>query len=343
MNKTTRRVVVIMNPWGRKEIKRAANLTPSANITEGHIDEIFDLLGPVPRLCIDFSSHELEEYKDDLNMALKSITVDEIEKMIKDTSSLTMDAVSHKICLLSRVERDDIHSRAAVAPITLSIQSKLAARFRNLHRNEQIRLYKYFERVPESKKVAGVFYEAIVQSYFQNGRILELVPMVTLPVKETKRKRSEDKSEDGPQPQWYSSHIFIHNPALELRRQRVSNSFEVNIRPIHILEYTDKGLQSIEPNVFYVPEMTNQKAFDSFILLDGLLYIFQITIGMRHDINRGLIDFADKFSFPRRDKWRFVFIIRPNLTLIVPRPRKLTLRDLSPYSAVVDVDSVQFQ
>ena len=168
----------------------SANLKPFENFTEGHIDEIFDLLGPVPRLCINFSSHQLKEYKDALNMVISSITVDEIEKLINDTFALSMGEVSHKIFLLSRMKRDDIHSQAAVAPISLSIQSKLAARFRNLDRDEQIRLYKHFESVPESKKVAGIFYEAIVQSCLQNGRILELLPMV--PVKETKRRSSED-------------------------------------------------------------------------------------------------------------------------------------------------------
>lgn len=189
--------------------------------------------------------------------------------------------------------------------------------------------------MPDLRKVAGIFYEAIVQSYLRNGRILELIPMVSL---EGKKRKS---SADGPQRQWFSSHIIINNPALELRRQKVSNSFKVDIRPNHIFEYTDNRLQSIEPNTFYVPEMTNQKVFDSFILLDGLLYIFQITVGMRHDINHGLIDVADKYSFPLKDRWRFVFIIPPNMTLTVPRPWKLALRNLSPYSAVVNVDPVR--
>jgi hypothetical protein len=315
----------------------SANLTPLENFTEGHINETFDLLGPIPRLCIDFASDELDEYKKALNMALSDITVDEIEKLIKDTSALSMNPVSHKLCLLSRGQRDDVHSPPVVAPITPSIQSRLAARVRNLHRDEQIRLYKYFERVPQSRKVAGIFYEAIVQSYLQDGRILKLVPMVTL--EEKKRKRSEDES----QHQWYSSHIIIHNPALEARRLKVSNGFDVNIHPNRILEYSDNGLQSIEPNVFYVPEMTNQKAFDSFVLLNDILYIFQITVGMHHDINHGLVDVAHKYSFPPRKQWRFVFIIPPNMTLTVPRPWNLALRDLSPYSAVVDVDPAQVQ
>jgi len=315
----------------------STNLTPLENITENHINKTFDLLGPVPRLCIDFSSDKLEEYKQAVNMVLLDIMVKTIEKLVKDTSALSMDKVLHKLCLLSCGQRDNIHSPAVVAPITPSIQSRLSTCFRNLHRDEQIRLYKYFERVPESRKVAGIFYEAIVQSYLQGGRILKLVLMVSL--EETKRKRSEDEL----QHQWYSSHIIIHNPALEARRLKVSNGFDINIHPNRILEYSDNGLQSIEPNVFYVPEMTNQKAFDPFVLLEGFLYIFQITVGMHHDINRGLVDVADKYSFPPRDQWCFMFIIPPNMTLTVPRPWRLALRDLSPYSAVVDVDPAQVQ
>ena len=132
----------------------SANLTPLENITENHINETFDLLGPVPRLCIDFSSDELEEYKQAVNAALLEITVKTIEKLIKDTSTLFMDKVSHRICLLSWGQRDNVHIPAAVALISPSIHSRLSARFRNLHRDEQIHLYKYFERVSESRKVA---------------------------------------------------------------------------------------------------------------------------------------------------------------------------------------------
>jgi len=287
------------------------------NITEQHVSEIFDLLGPTPRLCVNSSSYELEEYKSAVNEDIADMTASEIQKLMRKTSGLSMSAISHKICLLSRGRRDDVHSRAVVAPITHAIQSKLSAQFRNLHRDEQIRLYKYFERVPESRKVAGIFYEAIVQLYLQEGRLLELVPMVTL--EGTKRKRS------GQEHQWYSSHIIIHNPALEALRQTVSNRPTVDIRPNRTLEYTDNGMQSIEPNVFYVPANTNQKAFDSFILLNGLLYIFQITVGLKHDINHGLIDIANNHSFPPRDQWCFMFIIPPNMTLTVPQLWKLAL------------------
>jgi hypothetical protein len=51
-----------------------------------------------------------------------------------------------------------------------------------------------------------------------------------------------------------------------------------------IIEYGDDGPLSIESDVFYLPQITNQVAFDAFILLNGILYLFQFTIAESHDI-----------------------------------------------------------
>ena len=66
------------------------------------------------------------------------------------------------------------------------------------------------------------------------------------------------------------------------------------------------------------------------------IYLFQITIASTHDVNRGLVDVASKYHFPPNQKWRFVFLILPNMILVVPQLRKGTLRDLVLYSAVID-------
>ena len=63
-----------------------------------------------------------------------------------------MDAVSHKICLISREQRDDMHSDVVVAPITSFIRSILVKQVRSLERAEQIRLYKRFAKVPDSRR-----------------------------------------------------------------------------------------------------------------------------------------------------------------------------------------------
>ena len=126
-------------------------------------------------------------------------------------------------------------------------------------------------------------------------------------------------------------------------QQVLGQEFSVDIQPSKTLEYTNNGFESLEPNVFYVPESTNESALDSFILVDDILYIFQMTIKPIHDIKGGLIDSADRYHFPSRDKWRFVLIIPPNLVLVVPQPWKLALRSLSLYSAVVAAEMAQSQ
>jgi hypothetical protein len=51
------------------------------------------------------------------------------------------------------------------------------------------------------------------------------------------------------------------------------------------------GPSSIQPDVLYVPQWSNQIGLDSFILMDGLLFLFQFAIGKEHDIKPGLADF----------------------------------------------------
>jgi len=72
------------------------------------------------------------------------------------------------------------------------------------------------------------------------------------------------------------------------------------------------------------------------MLLDELLYLFQITIGEVHLVKAGLQHFfVNHDDVPPMQDWRFVFIIPPNLTLICPQPRRLALRTLPLQTAVV--------
>lgn len=188
--------------------------------------------------------------------------------------------------------------------------------------------------MPGESATAGIVYEAQAQYLLQQGRYLDLIPMVKLEKRQTSATGKRTRL-----PQWYSSHIYLHNASLEIsREQALGQQVSVDIQPSKTLEYMDDGLKSLEPNVFYVPKKTNQSAFDSFILVNGIIYIFQMTTGTKHGINHGLVDSAHRFHFPLRDKWRYVFIIPPQLVLTVPQPWKLALRSLSPYSAVVPVE-----
>ncbi len=294
-----------------------STLPPGTNFHES-VDRVFNELGPTPRLCIDYlcSRGSIEQYRRNVQKAISKLTAGELERLAEDSGSLTMDDVSHKICLISREDRENVHSGAVVSPITSSIKSRLSNRFRTLERGEQIRLYKYLSRVPGSRGTAGIFFEAAAQGCFQDG--------VT--------------SRRGGNPRWYSSHVFLQNATLEAARQQVLRERQSLIIPRDspIEEYTDNGPSSIISDVIYVPELANQVALDSFILIKDILNIFQFSIGKEHDIKPGLINLIHKCCGAlSMDKCRFVFVHPPNHTLICPQPRKLKMQELHPCSAVL--------
>ena len=88
----------------------SAYLSPLEAITETYVNEIFNQLGPVACLCIDQTFDEQTEYRSELHQTISKITTDDIQKLTEKASRLTVDEVSHKILLVSRQQRDDVHS-----------------------------------------------------------------------------------------------------------------------------------------------------------------------------------------------------------------------------------------
>jgi hypothetical protein len=76
----------------------------------------------------------------------------------------------------------------------------------------------------------------------------------------------------------------------------VDQCFSVNFKPKDIAEY-DTTLTVFQPGVFYVPTSPNQVAFDSFILEDQVLYIFQFSIAATHSIKEGILSFFSQAAF----------------------------------------------
>jgi hypothetical protein len=111
-------------------------LLPNADVEA--VLEIFETLGPTPRLCIELASEpeRLQVYKDQLNRVISGIIAADLEKLANDVSRLTMDTVSHKICLIRRRDRNNVRSGPVVSPITDSIKSQLLNQLRNLQQAE---------------------------------------------------------------------------------------------------------------------------------------------------------------------------------------------------------------
>jgi hypothetical protein len=272
----------------------------------------------------------MKQHEENVTDAISQLTITQIEKMLTDASGLTMDSISRRICLIRREKVDEVDSGVTVSPITPSIQSRLAARFRGFARADQIRLYRFFLCVPGTRQSAGFLFEAIAQQILQGGHALQLIPMVHLAEKKKKSKSL---------PRWHSSHIALQNTSLEtLRRNALRQKLSINVQPSHTVEYPRTGPSSISSNVFYVPEIDNEAALDSFILLGKHLYIFQFTIAANRDIKPRLMDFFEECrGVPPCEAWRFVFVIPPNQVLICPQPRNPEMRKLRLYTTAIDL------
>ena len=295
------------------------------------IGRIFDNLGPTSLLCLELlsDSGQMRDYERDVEKAILTVTADSLEKIIREATAFNMDVLSHKILLLSREERDDVHSLPIISPLTHSIQSRLASQLRYLEQAELIRMYKRLAKDSDSRATAGIPFESAAQLCLQDTMNLELVPMVRLA-----------NSRAGTLPRWHSSHNLLADASLDKSPQEeLKQRLTLTVRPSQTVEYRDARLLVV-PNVFYVPASTNQVALDSFIIIDGLLYIFQFTIASVHDIHPGLANVVEIFQgLPTMDKWRFIFVIPPSSLLIVQQPKLLESHTLHPYSAVIQFDT----
>ena len=77
------------------------------------------------------------------------------------------------------------------------------------------------------------------------------------------KNKTSGMGKQAPRPQWHPSHVHLRDTSLELSRLQVLSQWvSVNFHPSGMLEYMDDGWESLEPNIFYVPEKDNKSALD---------------------------------------------------------------------------------
>ena len=257
--------------------------------------------------------------------------------MVSDARSLSQEnsekgkGISHKLGLVSRLECDNVCSAHTVAPITETIKSRLARQLRIVSRNQQIELYNLFSRSPQTKKMCGTLFESIGLCIVPEGLDITLLPMVRLP----------QNPNTSTHPRWHTSHAYLTNETLEAKRQQaLRHSEAIQFPPATTREFKADEVLSLCEGVFFVPVSESQEALDAFLLLYGILYIFQFTVGQKHDIKPGFVEFLQKCqNVPPLEEWKFVFVIPPGTKLLCPEPQSELpgLRTLNPYSAELDL------
>ncbi|KAI0255603.1 hypothetical protein BJV78DRAFT_1119377 [Lactifluus subvellereus] len=333
LEKTTHSAVLIMNPWTRQEIFRAAPLHGLDATHYRRINELYDDLGPTPRVCFDFlkNPYQLITHESDYDGVISSLTAKQLCRLVLNGTKLNLDAVSH---LMFLVKREDVNvlTQASVAPISTSVKSELLKRIQEEERGAQIRLYKSLSSVAGSGPMAGLVFESLAQAKLQTNVALELIPMV---------KRTSNESTDsnqGGQARWHSNHEKkgdnLPGGTQTTKRRRTAAPWTktsdrwVKISPKVTVIYQGSELKVIQPSTFYLPKSPNQVGFDSFIMEDGHLYIFQFSIASTHPIKQGIVPFFSQPSLPPKTKWHFIFVIPPDRKISCPQPRDPELNKL---------------
>ncbi|KAF8525513.1 hypothetical protein BU17DRAFT_41732 [Hysterangium stoloniferum] len=119
LHKTTSYYLFIMNPWSIGEIKKVASLY---NLSEEEVVEKYHRLGPIPRLCIEYDTSQLQEYEARLRTVLANITTKKLKKLIFESQTLSMRETSHLLCLISR--KGDQFYLPVVTPVSRDVKTR---------------------------------------------------------------------------------------------------------------------------------------------------------------------------------------------------------------------------
>ncbi len=302
------------------------------------ISEMYEQFGPTPRICFDLLSNRsrLIAYKIRCSDALEGLSFEKLRKWVSEAKKFSMDSASHTVVLLKRVSRkelkqsnlddgDDVYlNYSCVEPLTSAVRDVLRVKLREQSRADQLQLYEHLASVEGTRCIAGLAFEALGHSKLRNKIVLKLVPMV---------KRESGGSDQGRKlPQWHSDHGDGANP---------SSVRQIDFTPVRTCIYSSYPHQ-IEDEVYYVLKARNQVAFDSFIMADQNLYIFQFTIGSNHPIKKGIVDFFLQESLPPRANWHFVFVAPTGSRSEISCPQsrdsglKELMEEMKLFSAVLD-------
>ena len=252
----------------------------------------------------------------------------DLKKAVKDWSTLN-SSVSPSIFLVRREELPPSHERYlqryTIEPITAQISQKFKYKLIEATQEQRLDIYETFEPVRQGRRLARLAFEMIGHRRFQKEVELTLIPMA----KDPNPRRGLTV--------WQSQFLGESEPMGSV------GAIPISFKPQDITQYQWPGPNVVGSSIYYVPESSNQVAFDSFVVDDRVLYIFQFTIATSHQIRAGIMDFLSQQSLRttlQGEEWRFIFIIPPGHMVECPEASDNRLEEfwkkVELYSAVID-------
>jgi hypothetical protein len=262
-------------------------------------EDAFERIGPIARFCIDFILEEDRRsiYEDECWAAASQITTAEsLRRFVFEGINLNLGEVSQKIFMVRRQEIDDLKC-AYVEPISANIEKRIMVTIKMLQQLDRVNLCRTFVSVNATRMIADLFYESLCHARIEEGITLTLMRM---------KKRME---------QTLAHWRFEGEGQAPDFMNMDDDTQKILCLPPNPAVIYESRLASIEPNHLHVPSSRNKVGFDSFIILDSILYFFQLTVADSHEIKTRIMTLLSEYEsldlLPPRKKWRFVFITPP--------------------------------
>ncbi len=307
------------------------------------ICDAYDQYGPTPRICLDYLRDEgvgLISHEEHFQAALTNLSLDPLEKIMTALTKYEgTNNLSPLIFLLRRRQMTEVmvpqtdsnnvvkYILGTVQPITHVVEEELQNHFKRLSLMNKCVWFNRFSGIPTGRVLACLMYETIVHETFSENIMLHLFPM------------KMDKQNNS----WTSSHGDVSVQPSPIKTQPTRTIIYGNSSNSDL----ETGL--IQPQVHYILKKKSQAGFNSFIMTDNILYLFQVTIVLKQEIKPGLLDFFEKVSeesLPRDLPWKFIFVVPTHHTQIsCPQPKDCGLVEklqgrMELFSAVLYPDSV---
>jgi hypothetical protein len=316
---------------------RLSSCSTSANVLRFTPDEIkkaeeaFNNLGPTPRFCIDYvlDPYQLAQHRSHYATQLSNLSINQLKDIAGDWSTLSIKQdVSHAIFLIRREDTPACHveylQRYTIEPITDVTSQTFVHLLKRAEQEQRLDLYQTFSQVSHTRRLAGLTYEMIGHSRFEESEVnLSLIPMALEDKRKTKKKNDA----------WLS----------QIPSHELDGTIVLNFAPQSAAMYKWPAPDAVTPVTYYMPKSTNQVAFDSFVVVDQVVYMFQFTIATKHEIKPGIADFLSHLRLRTTiEDLRFVFVIPPGHKVECPQASDEKLEQfwntVKMYSAVVDPD-----
>jgi hypothetical protein len=264
---------------------------------------MYDEYGPTPRICFNYlyNDHLLTAHQQSYEQALAILSTQKLRQVVQDVTQFSKE-------LRVNTTQDDCPGKVVVKVelVSLVVEREVQVRLWEQSRAEQLELYRQFANVQETRCIACLAFESLAHKKLRKRIVLDLIPMVLRGL----RGSGEGKK----QPRWHSNHGGGEDP---------SSVRPIDITPLTTDVYEGSRPDQIDDKVYFVPKSKNQVAFDSFIMADGNLYIFQCSIASNHPIKADILPFFSPYPLPPQDRCYFVFVVpkEPAQEITCPQPQ----------------------